>query len=160
MKTLQLLVWLLWYYGVAVAATEAWIRIFPKDPPGPTFAVGLTLGVLLAVAVTAAMEHRGWIDAQAQWLANAWTGLCRWWGLGRPVDLLPGAADAEEAHARRLLARVIGRKPVDAGTYCILLEAMHEAIGITHECGSPEATDAAIMRAFADAVQLAASAAR
>lgn len=55
---------------------------------------------------------------------------------------------------RRLIDSILVTTP-DAATMAVLEAAMKEAISVTHECGTPDATDAAVLDTFWDAVETA-----
>lgn len=57
----------------------------------------------------------------------------------------------EEEAERRLNKACPGLQGL--GTRVVLLAAMNAAAEITHECGTPEATDDAVIETFFDAVQ-------
>jgi hypothetical protein len=57
---------------------------------------------------------------------------------------------SKDTEAARLLQQVVGC--VDQATYAVLEAAMRTAIDVTHECGTPAATDAAILDTFTEAL--------
>lgn len=62
--------------------------------------------------------------------------------------------NSERTEERRLLDSILVTTP-DAATMAVLEAAMKEAISVTHECGTPDRTDAAILETFWDAVATA-----
>lgn len=52
-----------------------------------------------------------------------------------------------DACARRLVIRVLDR-PIDAASMAVLERAMRAAIECTHECGTPEGTERAVIDVF------------